>query len=60
MDARDWLYIKIFAGIYILVTGLSVLTQNPSSDLYIAPWQVGVYAAIAGTLLFAAILVGKD
>lgn len=55
MDSRDWLYIKVFMGLYVLVTVAAALGGVP-----FPPWRAGVYGAVLGTLVFAVLLVGKE
>jgi hypothetical protein len=55
MDARDWLYVKIFVGLYVIVTALVAVAGAREGA-----WQVGMYVAVAGTLMVAGGLTMKE
>jgi hypothetical protein len=55
MDARDWLYVKVFVALYVIVT--AVVAVGGARE---GAWQVGMYVAVAGTLMVAGGLTVKE
>jgi len=57
MDSRDWLYIKVFIGLYVTIAAISRFAWTGAPT--VPDWRVGLYGALFGTILFAVVMVLK-
>lgn len=59
MDSKDWLYLKLFVGLYVAVTAAAAGADALGAGLGLPAYRLGIYGAVLGTLLVAGGLAGR-